>query len=166
MRCIGRFDSDSSPVITTGISRPETMPVSSRAVVPELPQSIVFDSAGCSSRGETLKVVALSCVTLQPRALTAFNEEAQSAPSEKLCIRNGSALNNAKSAARCEIDLSPGSLSEPPILRCGFSVFISMGAKSANLFVVTAVIYIVLPSIFATSAHSVFNFSSVSIGIV
>lgn len=116
---MGRFLSDSSPVMVTSMSHGATMPMSRRAVVPELPQSMgaaglagalgapAGDGAGKRSVGWAFKS------TSAPKASTARMEartSSESSTPERCEVPSAMAAN---STARCEMDLSPGTVTSP-----------------------------------------------------
>src|ERR1041384_1488207 len=68
-----------------------------------------------------------------PSSLRQATVEPQSAPVEKLVISERPSARAAIRAARCEIDLSPGSRSRPWIERAGVSLMVSAYVRQATL---------------------------------
>ena len=119
MRRMGRFLSDSSPVMVTSMSQGATMPMSRRAVVPELPQSM--GAAGWLGPSAPQPVTVPESdpsgwafkSTSAPRASTARMEartSSESSTPERCEVPSAMAAN---STARCEMDLSPGTVTSP-----------------------------------------------------
>ncbi len=119
MRRMGRFLSDSSPVMVTLMSQGATMPMSRRAVVPELPQSM--GAAGWLGPSAPQPVTVPESdpsgwafkSTSAPRASTARMEartSSESSTPERCEVPSAMAAN---STARCEMDLSPGTVTSP-----------------------------------------------------
>ena len=119
MRRMGRFLSDSSPVMVTSMSQGATMPMSRRAVVPELPQSM--GAAGWLGPSAPQPVTVPESdpsgwafkSTSAPKASTARMEartSSESSTPERCEVPSAMAAN---STARCEMDLSPGTVTSP-----------------------------------------------------
>ena len=111
---MGRRRSESSPASSTSISHGARMPMSKRVVVPELPQSI--GSPGAMGPFAPQPVMppyrlpsgAFSKFTLAPSLLIAPRELRTSSESSTPERREVPSAIAAKSTARCEMDLSPG----------------------------------------------------------
>ena len=119
MRRMGRFLSDSSPVMVTSMSQGATTPMSRRAVVPELPQSM--GAAGWLGPSAPQPVTVPESdpsgwafkSTSAPKASTARMEartSSESSTPERCEVPSAMAAN---STARCEMDLSPGTVTSP-----------------------------------------------------
>ena len=120
MRRMGRFLSDSSPVMVTSMSQGATMPMSRRAVVPELPQSMGAAGWLGPSAPQPVTVPVSDAVglggrvdTTAPRASTARMEARTSSESSTPVRCEVPAAMAANSTARCEMDLSPGTVTSP-----------------------------------------------------
>ncbi len=119
MRRMGRRLSESSPVSSTSMSHGASTPMSRRAVVPELPQSMGASGwlGPCAPQPVTVPASepsgCSSSWTSAPSARTAAMDERTSWESRtpEMCdVPSAIAL---KSTARCEIDLSPGTRAVP-----------------------------------------------------
>ena len=119
MRRMGRFLSDSSPVMVTSMSQGATTPMSRRAVVPELPQSM--GAAGWLGPSAPQPVTVPESdpsgwafkSTSAPKASTARMDartSSESSTPERCEVPSAMAAN---STARCEMDLSPGTVTSP-----------------------------------------------------
>ena len=119
MRRMGRFLSDSSPVMVTSMSQGATTPMSRRAVVPELPQSMGATGWLGPSAPQPVTVPESDPSgwafksTSAPKASTARMEartSSESSTPERCEVPSAMAAN---STARCEMDLSPGTVTSP-----------------------------------------------------
>ncbi len=110
MRSIGRVRSDSSPVRVNVPSCAASRPDSRRISVPELPAS-TGPSGSRSPRSPTPRTrtrSTSSSSTSTPSARRASSVDSVSAALPKPAMRVSPSLTAPISAARCEIDLSPG----------------------------------------------------------
>ena len=121
-RSSGRRLSDSSPVSVARNGRPASGPASMRIVEPELPASSTLAGARQPSSPPRIVTRAPSRSTLTPSPRRQPSVEAQSAASEKLPMRVSPSAIAPRIAARCEMDLSPGSVNVPRTDRAG-SIF-------------------------------------------
>ena len=119
MRRMGRFCRLASPVMVTAMSHGATTPMSRRAVVPELPQSMGAAGWLGPSAPQPVTVPASvpsgcrSSATVAPRASTARMEARTSSESSTPVRCEVPSAMAAKSTARCEMDLSPGTWQAP-----------------------------------------------------
>ena len=119
MRRMGRFLSDSSPVMVTLMSQGATMPMSRRAVVPELPHSMGASGwlGPAAPQPVTVPVSVPSAWrssdTTAPRASTARMEARTSSESSTPVRCEVPAAMAENRTARCEMDLSPGTETSP-----------------------------------------------------
>ena len=113
-RRIGRRVSEASPTSSVSNGRPASRPISSRMVVPELPQS-----SGPRRRGRPAKPTprtrasspAISMSTPSARSAAAVDRLSPPRPSPRASTAPSASAPN--SSARCEIDLSPGNPAGP-----------------------------------------------------
>ena len=121
MRRMGRVDSESSPDSVTRMSHGARMPMSRRAVVPELPQ--FRGSSGCFGPFAPQPVMpparlpsgCFSSDTSAPSARTQRIDERTSSESSTPVTRLVPSAIAENSTARCEMDLSPGTVMAPCI---------------------------------------------------
>ena len=119
MRRMGRRTSDSSPVSSTRTSHGASTPMSRRAVVPELPQSMGPSGWLGPRPPQPVTVPArlpsgcFSSDASAPSARTARMEERTSWESSTPERRDVPSAIAANSTARWEMDLSPGTRMEP-----------------------------------------------------
>ncbi len=115
-RRIGRRVSEASPSSVVSNGCPASSPVSRRMVVPELPQSSAC-AAACRPRKPTPTTracaPAASTSMLTPSAASARAVDRLSPPRPSPVIATGPSESAPKSSARCEIDLSPGTVHRP-----------------------------------------------------
>lgn len=113
---IGRREREGSPISTTpeqpGANQPASSPASSLAVVPLLPQSMVTGPTGGPAEGDIFKTPS-SRATTAPRACTAARLDRVSSQSSQPMARQGPLAISPSRAARCEMDLSPGTATFP-----------------------------------------------------
>ncbi len=112
--CMGRLVSDASPVSTASNGWPLSNPAMRRIAVPELPRS--KGSAGtCSPAGPTpctvISVSDLRSIST-PMADIAARVARQSSPGRKPLMSVAPSAIPPSISARCEIDLSPGTVTE------------------------------------------------------
>ena len=120
-RSIGRFISEASPTRVLAKSCPHSSPMNRRMAVPALPMS----SAALPARRPVLPtpwtttVCASGCSMRTPSARSALKVARQSALSRNPVMRVMPSLTAPSISARCEIDLSPGTLTVPPTRATG-----------------------------------------------
>ena len=121
---LGRVDSDSSPTSSKRPSCPASSPASSRISVPALPASIgpSVDVSPRSPRPRTRTTSMSGSSTSAPSARTACSVDSVSPERPKPLISTSPSATAARSTARCEIDLSPGTTACPTSARAG-SIF-------------------------------------------
>ena len=111
IRRMGRLRSDGSPSRTAATPAPDRIPVSNRAVVPLFPQSS-RGGAPPARPPPGQRIVrppsSSSHSMAAPSRCMARTLERTSAPVESPRTTESEAASGARSAARCEIDLSPG----------------------------------------------------------
>ena len=113
-RAMGRRDSEESPVRVETNGRPARSPQKRRIVVPEFPQSSAAE-ASCSPARPTPSTRASvpACWMGTPSARKAAIVLALSPPMPRPLISTGPSASAPNSRARCEMDLSPGTLTMP-----------------------------------------------------
>jgi hypothetical protein len=121
IRRIGRDESDESPVKVALNFCPASKPASMRIVDPLLPQlSGWLGSLNPPNLTPAIETRPCSLITGTPNACKQLKVEAQSWLVEKFSNSDVPVAIAARIAARCDIDLSPGSDIEPRILLAGF----------------------------------------------
>ena len=113
-RSIGRLHSESSPVNTLSKGWPPSSPARSRMAVPELPTSRSLCGA-CNPRSPTpcMEIsVALGCWISTPSVVIAAMVARQSSPARNPLTSVRPLAMLPSSNARCETDLSPGTVTE------------------------------------------------------
>ena len=129
MRSMGRRRSDASPSMRQRDARAAPKPASSRAVVPELPASM--SNSACSELGSTMVRPSGIDSTKQPIARRACTVVRTSRESERPSITWRPRAAAPRMSARCEIDLSPGTLRMPSRRAAWWTVrFMAGGACS------------------------------------
>ena len=115
MRPIGRRRNDPSPLRTDRNGNPASIPLSSRIVVPELPQSRTSAASARPARPRpcTTSRPPPSSSMSTPRARIASRVERVSAASRKPSMTASPAAMALNSSARWVIDLSPGTSTVP-----------------------------------------------------
>src|SRR6478672_6562144 len=114
-RCMGRLDNDASPANVESNDCPASSPANSRIAVPALPQS----SGDCGALRPsiptpcTIRTEGSGISTRTPMAAKAAAVARVSAPSRNPSIRDVPSAIAASMTARCEIDLSPGTVRQP-----------------------------------------------------
>ena len=113
-RAMGRSTNDSSPVRTDRKGRPESRPVSKRMLVPEFPQSSTVPGSANASmpRPSTTTAPSSSDVATASWA-SAARVRPTSSPRARPVTRERPSAIAAKSNARCDIPLSPGTRNRP-----------------------------------------------------
>src|ERR1700753_3369723 len=132
IRRIGRLRSEASPSNTAVIGQPATAPMTSRQPVPELPKSSGFWAWPKPPTPTPLTFHAKSPVrsTLAPKARIDWAVLSTSSPSSRPEIRVWPTASAPRISARCEIDLSPGTLTLPargPLERASSGAFCAVG---------------------------------------
>ncbi len=113
-RPIGRRVSDGSPSSLVSKGRPARRPHTRRIVVPELPQSsAISDGLRPSKPVPFTTAFEPETSTATPKARNAAAVEALSPPRPRPRISTVPSQSAPNSNARCEIDLSPGTLHAP-----------------------------------------------------
>ena len=118
IRFIGRQLSESSPVNSEVKVLPASNPASIRIVEPLFPQS----SGPADARnwlGGWIEIVPANLVTITPSCSRHVSVDAQSRLVEKFVSCDVPSATPAISAARCEMDLSPGRRMDPLTRRTG-----------------------------------------------
>lgn len=112
---MGRLRREGSPVIIEKKSCPVNKPSSRRMVVPELPASNRSSGSQKPLRPlPRIQIFPFSCCWIStPSASRHCSVLQQSAPFEKLCITVFPSAMEPISAARWDMDLSPGTQQEP-----------------------------------------------------
>jgi hypothetical protein len=133
-RRIGRRESEASPVITVRNGRPATRPARSRIDVPELPAS----SGSADPRRplqpppSTSRAPSPDAVTCTPRLRRHAAVDATSAPGARPAMDVRPRAIAPSIRYRCEIDLSPGTVSVPASERAGVMVRVSRATGAAG----------------------------------
>jgi hypothetical protein len=114
-RRIGRFDSEASPISVDSKRWPESNPVNSRIPVPALPQSSASDvpRKPCNPTPCTTRSLGPGASMRTPSRSKMRAVARVSSPSRNPVMRELPSASAASITARCEIDLSPGTVSVP-----------------------------------------------------